>query len=130
MSGIILDLRRVKAYEHLKTLAEYTSKSEEYRDSLWLELLSDDELMQDFMYYLDHHCFCNRTKCHGYSLTDLYFYKIRRFNVRSDAGKNYADCNKESLVLDAFTMMADMKKAPEKYLNKLSDAMGQGMDLF
>ena len=39
-------------------------------------------------------------------------------------------CNKESLVLDAFTMMADMKKAPEKYLNKLSDAMGQGMDLF
>ena len=86
--------------------------------------------MADFMYYLDHHSFCNRTVCHGYSLTDLYFYKIRRYDVKRDAGKNNADCNKEALVLETFMMMADMKRDPDKYINKLKDAMGQGMDLY
>ncbi len=130
MAGIIIDGRRIKAFERLQALGEFTGKSEEFLDSLWKELLLDGELFQDFLYYLDNHGFCDTTKCCGYSLTDLYFYSIRRHDVKKDAGKNYADCNKEALVLDTFAMMADMKKRPEKYLNKLSDAMGQGMDLF
>ncbi len=130
MANLVLDMRKVKAYEHLNTLGEFALRSREFIDGLWRELLLDTDLMQDFMYYLDHHSFCDRTKCRGYSLTDLYFYKIRKYDVKRDAGKNNPDCNKEGLVLDAFMMMAEMKRAPEKYINRLSDAMGQGMDLF
>ena len=130
MSGIVLDGRRIMAYERLEQLCNYTGKDERFLSDIWLELVRDPELMVDFMYYLDHHSFCNRTVCRGYSLTDLYFYKIRRYNVKRDSGKNYADCDKEAIVLDTFLMMADMKRNPEKYINKLKDAMGQGMDLF
>ena len=118
------------AYERLEQLCAYTGKDETYLSALWMELIPDADLMTDFMYYLDHHSFCNKTVCRGYSLTDLYFYKIRRYDVKRDAGKNNADCNKEALVLDTFMMMADMKKDPDKYINKLNDAMGQGMDLY
>ncbi|MBR0149174.1 MAG: hypothetical protein IJM23_08270 [Lachnospiraceae bacterium] len=130
MSGIVLDGRRIIAYERLGQLCAYTGKDETYLSALWMELIPDADLMTDFMYYLDHHSFCNKTVCRGYSLTDLYFYKIRRYDVKRDAGKNNADCNKEALVLDTFMMMADMKKDPDKYINKLNDAMGQGMDLY
>ena len=130
MTGLVIDGRRIMAMERLEELCRVTSKSDEYRQALWVELLTDEDLMIDFMYYLDHGCFGNKTVCRGYSLTDLYFYKIRRYDVKRDAGKNMADCDKQSLVLDTFVMMADMKKDPEKYLNKLSDAMGQGMDLY
>jgi len=116
--------------ERLWELCDLTGKSEEYRQALWTQLLTDEDLLMDFMYYLDHGCFGNKTVCHGYSLTDLYFYKIRRYDVRRDSGKNFADCDKQALVLDTFCMMSDMKREPEKYLNKLSDAMGQGMDLY
>ncbi|MBQ8914420.1 MAG: hypothetical protein IJ054_10325, partial [Lachnospiraceae bacterium] len=58
MSGnIILDGRRIKAMEILYALGEYTGKSKEYIANLWSELLKDEGLMAEFMYYLDNHTF-------------------------------------------------------------------------
>ena len=70
MSGIIYDNRRVKAYEGLKALGEYTQKSEEWVDSLWEELVLDAALMKEFMYYIDNHKLLDEIKCEGYGLTD------------------------------------------------------------
>ena len=123
---IILDARRVKAYECFTQLGEYAGKEEAYLENLWLELVSDDELMGAFMYYLDHHSLSDAVACRGYDLTDLYFYNMRQYEMGQDIGKNYADCNKEGLVLDTFLLMAKFRREPEKYLSKLEG--GPGMD--
>ncbi|MBP5608102.1 MAG: hypothetical protein J6X66_07530 [Lachnospiraceae bacterium] len=126
MSMIILDARRIKAYEYLKILGEAAGKEEEFLEELWGELYTDDELMGEFMYYLDHHSLFGAIECSGYSLTDLYFYLMRLYELGQDIGKNYADCNKETLVLDCFHMMSQMKKDPAPYIRKLE--RGLGMD--
>lgn len=124
MSGIIYDARRIKAYEKIKNLGEYAGKTEEYINNLWTEIVMDSELMEEFMYYLDHHTLLDRMKCMGYGLTDLYVWNMRSFDLKRDSGKNTADCNKEALVLDTFRSMIEMKKNPEAYVEKLTSGMG------
>ncbi|MCR5119413.1 MAG: hypothetical protein K6B44_07315 [Lachnospiraceae bacterium] len=124
---ILFDARRVKAYEYLKQLCEACGKSEEFTEGLWMEMIADEGLMGEFMYYLDNHSLFGQLECKGYTLNDLYFYNMRQFEMTQDIGKNYSDCDKEALVLDTFMDMAGMLKDPDRYIKKLSE--GLGMDL-
>lgn len=72
MSGILYDARKVMAYQRLIQLGEYAGKSSDFLENLWTGLLPDEELMKEFMYYLDHHTLLDQVKCRGYALTDLY----------------------------------------------------------
>lgn len=124
MGAIIYDARRIKAYERIRELGEYAGKDQTVIDALWKELVLDGELMKEFIYYLDYHTFLDEVKCRGNGLTDLYVWLLKRYNLMQDSGKNGADCNKEALVLDAFSMMVDMKKNPEAYTKRLNDGLG------
>lgn len=126
MNGIIYDARRIKAYEGMQTLARYAGKSEEFTAKLWESLISDPDMMKEWMYYLDHHNLLDEVVCGGYSLTDLYVWQMKHYNLVQDTGKNTPDCNKEAMVLDAFAAMFCMKKEPELYKKQLEN--GQGMD--
>ena len=46
MSGILYDARKIKAYDGLVQLGEYAGKSSEFVESLWTELILDEELMK------------------------------------------------------------------------------------
>ena len=129
MAGnIIIDGRLIKAYDRLKALADYAGKTKDYADELWNELLLEERLMDELLYYLDNHTFLDKLKCSGYGLTDLYFFNMRNVEMKQDVGKNYADTNKEGLALDTFLMMADMLRDPEVYIKRLE--AGPGMDRF
>lgn len=126
MSGILYDARRVKSYEGFLALGEYAGKDSKWLDALWKELVLDNDLMKEFMYYLDHHTFLDELKCRGYGLTDLYVWQMDRYNLVRDVGKNTSVCNKEAMVLNAFQTMLDMQKEPDVYLRRLT--AGIGMD--
>lgn len=128
MSGIIYDARRIKAFEDLKALGEYTGKTEEYVLELWECFLEQEELLKEFMYYLDNHCFLDTYKVEGYSLTDLYVWQLDRYNLVRDMGKNTAACNKEIMVLDAFHGMRELLHNPAPYIKRMTE--GNSMDYF
>jgi len=126
MNGIVYDARRVKAYEGLMALGAYAGKDTKWLDELWQGLAADAGQMREFMYYLDHHTFCDEDLCQGYGLTDLYVWQMDRYNLVREIGKNTAACNKEAMALNAFWTMQQMKKEPEVYLRRLTS--GTGMD--
>ncbi len=126
MNGIIYDARRIKAYEGLMALGEYAGKDAGWLGRLWEEILADDALMKEFMYYLDYHGFLDELKCEGYALTDLYVWQMNRYNLVRDIGKNTECCNKEAMVLNAFYTMILMEKNPAVYVRRLTS--GEGMD--
>ena len=129
MSGnIIIDNRLLKAYDRLSDISKYTGKSKEYTEELWGILISDHELMEEFVFYLDNHTFMDKYKVKGYGMIDLYFLNIRYVEMQQDVGKNYSDTDKDALALHTFMLMADMKKNPEIYIKKLEE--GPGMDRF
>ena len=128
MNGIVYDARRIKAYEGFYQLGEYAGKENVWLDALWEEIVSDEGMMKEFMYYLDHHTLLDEMKCEGYALTDLYVWQMELSNLRQDTGKNTAACNKDKLVLHALKTLLDMKKNPEEYLKKLNE--GRGLDKY
>lgn len=128
MSGIILDGRRILALEALEELGEYAGREKPWIERLWQELLEEEGLMKEFMYYVDHHSFLDELVCCGYSLTDMYVFQMSRYNLIRDIGKNRENCNKEFLALGAFLDMACLLKDPGEYVKKLSD--GPGMDRY
>lgn len=126
MNGIVYDARRILAFESFMQLGEYAGRERSWLDELWADLVVDTALLQEFMYYIDHHTLKDEVKCHGYSLTDLYVWQMSRYNLHRDIGKNTSACNKESMVLGAFRTMLDMQKEPDVFLKRLND--GRGMD--
>jgi hypothetical protein len=128
MNGILYDARKIKSYEALQILGEYAGKEPGWLDGLWAGLLADEGQMKEFLYYLEHHTFCDEDRCCGYGLTDLYVWQMDRYNLIGDIGKNTECCNKEAMVLNAFLTMQRMKKEPDVYLRRLS--AGEGMDRY
>lgn len=124
MSNIIIDARLLKAYDALNEIGRFTGRDEEFIENLWSEFSQNEDLMSEFIYYLDYHCFCDKAKCMGYGMTDIYFYLMRCYEVGQDIGKNYKDCDKEALSLECFMMMAKMIKDPEPYIKKLQKGLG------
>lgn len=126
MSGIVYDARSVLAYESMLELGRFAQKSEEFIAGLWEEVVLDEALLKEFVYYVDHHTFLDEAVCRGYTMTDLYVWQMDRYNLIRDIGKNTAACNKEALVLNTFRSMLDMKKNPDAFVEKLT--RGTGMD--
>lgn len=125
-STILFDQSKLKAYDGLMRLCEFAGEPEEWQQAMWREFLTNQELYNAFVYYLEHHGLPDFPKCGEYSLTDCYVWQIEQDNLRMDTGKNTADCNKEDMVLRSFMMMAGMLKNPQAYTQKLSD--WKGMD--
>jgi len=128
MAGILYDARHIKAYEALMELCGLAGESAEWGDALWKELLQDQELMEEMVYYLEHHCLNGKASVEGYTLIDLFVWEMDIYNLIADSGKNTASCNKETMVLRAFRAMTEMKKDPERYRKRLSE--GFGMDKY
>lgn len=126
MSHIVYDNAAIRVYDGLVRLCDYAGKPIAWCDALWQEMLEDSQLYEEFVYYLEHHLPGDMMKVRGYSLTDLYVWQIEQYNLRRDSGKNTAGCNKEDMMLQAFDMLARMKKNPDDYLGKLDK--GAGMD--
>lgn len=126
MAGILFDTRIVKTYEALMELGKLAEETQEWCEALWEDLLVNPDLMDELVFYLEHHYLEEKVKCCNYSLIDLYVWQMNRYNIIGDTGKNTSICNKERMVLHAFRDMIEMKKAPEVYLKRLTD--GRGMD--
>ena len=126
MAGIVYDARRIKAYEGLLAVGEIAGQPKEWCDMLWGEIIVAPELLEELIYYLEHHCLTENVKCCGYSMIDLYVWQMNRYNLIKDLGKNTAECNKETMVLRSFRTMIELMKNPEEYLKRLRE--GRGMD--
>ena len=122
--GILYDARKLKAMGFLNDLCEYAGKEDEFANSLWNEFLNDEELYREFVYYADNHTFLDEMKVSGYSMSDLYVWQMDRYNIVRELGKNPTACNKETLVLNAFMEMSNMKRDPETYVSRIESGKG------
>ena len=126
MAGIIYDANRIKVYENLRALCEFAGESQEWCDRLWEALLTDQQLYEEFIYYLQHRTFLDKMKCCGYSLIDLYFLQMEKYNRLHDTGKNTAECQKTDMILRSFEAMMHLREEPEIWAKRFGE--GRGMD--
>lgn len=125
---ILYDATIVKVCQAFYAICDYAELEKEWADALWLDILSEKQVYEELVYYMNHHTFLDRVKACGYSLCDLYVWQMNRYNLIKDTGKNSRTCNKEKMAMQAFRTMMDMLKNPERYKNGLD--YGRGTDKF
>ena len=129
MSVILYKAGKIKAFENLRALAALVGETEEFAMELWKDLLNDEELLDEFNYFVVHHTIKGNVRCGELSLLDIYFNQMCKYNLYHDLGKNPQGCNKDRLVLHAFKQLTDMRKDPD-YMTKYDKSENSGMDMF
>ena len=125
--SIIVATSRLKVWEGFFELIDYAGLSRDFGDSLWTELLLDPEIYEEFVFYLSNHTFKDSVKIAGYSLSDLYVWQMDKYNLIRELGKNPTTCNKETMVMNAFKTLTEMKKNPGLYVKRIES--GRGLDI-
>ena len=124
MANIVLDGSKIKVYGMLQNLCDYCNEKDSWCDELWGYMLQNDELYEEFVYFIVNRSLMGKMNVEGYTLIDLYVKQIDMYNVRNDLGKNPVFCMKEDMVLRSFLMMGRLLEAPETYKKKLEDSFG------
>lgn len=124
MANIIIASEKLKLFELVKAWAEYAGYTDEWADKFWQDLLLNPDVYKEFLYYVDHEDFLCETCYNGQYITDIFIWEMRKFNIKTDRGKNYADCDKAEMVLNAFRTMLDMRDNGEKTINDMENKNG------
>jgi len=125
--SIVINTTQLKIREYYEQLCDYAGFDIKRSDELWMTIITDSELHDEFVYYLEHHTFLDKMNIMGYSLSDIYVFQMDKYNLLSEIGKNPVSCNKETMVLKAFYTMSKMKDNPEEYLKRLEEGRGNDM---
>lgn len=123
--SIIISTERIKVCQYLYDLCEYCGYDKDWADKLWAELVCNEDIYAEFVYYLENHSLADSVTVEGYSFTDLYFFQMNKYNLLSEIGKNPVECNKERMVLNAFMMMINLRKDPATYIKRLEEGKGE-----
>lgn len=122
--AIIYNASKLKAFELFTKLCDYTRKSPQWQEEFWSALLTDSNIYDEFLYYLEHHNLLGNYKIAGYSVIDLFIWQLDCYNVSADLGKIDRRCNKEEMILNSFYHMLKMRENEEEYIKKLQSDFG------
>lgn len=123
--SIIISTKKIKICEYFYNLTDYCGYDREWADELFGEIMGNDELYKEFVYYLENHTFLDELKVEGYSLSDLYVFSMSKYNLIREIGKNPVECNKERMVMNSFDMMSKMIKEPFTYVARIEEGKGR-----
>lgn len=125
---IIYSAGKIKTYENLKALSLMVGETEEFAEDLWKYMVFDDQLIDEFNYFVANHCIKGEARCGEYTLLDIYFNQMCKYNLYNDLGKNSGECNKDRLVLHAFKKLVMMRQDPN-YASNFDKEEDTGMDI-
>lgn len=125
MNNIIIQTSKIKVCQYLYDLCEFCGYEKSWADNLWEEIILDNRLYEELVYYFENHTLKDQICVEGYSLTDLYFFQMNKYTLLTEIGKNPVECNKERMVLNAFNMMAGMIKDPATYIKRIEEGKGE-----
>lgn len=123
--SIIIETSKIKVCECLYELCDYCGYESEFTDRLWENVILNNDLYEELVYYLYNKTFKDKICVSGYSLSDLYVFQMDKYNLVREIGKNPVECSKDRMVLNAFMMMSNMIKDPERYVQKLTEGRGE-----
>ncbi|MDO4188444.1 MAG: hypothetical protein Q4D29_05575 [Lachnospiraceae bacterium] len=124
MGNIIIASEKLKLFEIVENWAEYAGYTKEWAEKFWQDLLLNTQVYEEFLYYVDKDDFLCKYSYNGQYITDIFIWEMRKFNIKTDRGKNYADCDKAEMVLNAFRTMLDMKEDADKITNAMENKNG------
>lgn len=113
-----------KAYAWANALCEYAGADREFLEDFWGRLTADEEIYEEFVYYLEHQDFLCKVKIEGYGLVDLMIFQIDHFRAVMDQDVADMRLNKDKMLLMAFNSLLRMRKDPEPFVKAMQGTTG------
>lgn len=118
------DKQKERAYEWAAALCKCAGANQMFLQDFWERLTADQEIYEEFVYYLEHQDFLYKVKIGGYGLVDLMIFQIDHFRAVMDQDVSDMRLNKDKMLLMAFNSLLQMKKNPEPFLKIMQEQTG------
>ncbi len=111
-------------FKFVKELCRYAGEEETFAESFWKKLQEDDEIHEEFSYYIEHGNFACKAKVAGYTVVDVMVWQMDHFKARLDRDNSGTRQNGDRMLLLAFDTLLNMRKEPDNYIRKMSEETG------
>lgn len=122
MTDMLKEQEKARAWA--EALCEYAGADREFLADFWERLTADDEIYEEFVYYLEHQDFLCKVKIEGYGLVDLMIYQIDHFRAVMDQDVADMRLNKDKMLLMAFNSLLQMRRNPEPFVRAMQGTTG------
>ena len=109
---------------YARELGAQAGLDEEFLGSFLGKLWEDREVLEEFVYYVEHNQFADRIKVNGYGIVDVLVWQIDHFKAWLDRDNTQTKENGSAMLLRAFDTFLDMRKCPEKYVRAMESETG------
>lgn len=116
--------RLSNAYQFTKALCYYAGKDEEFQEKFWKRLCGEEDILEEFCYYMENQTFACKVKIEGYTVIDIMVWQIDHFKAELDRGDSGMGNNGDQMLLMAFDTFMKMRKEPERYVRLMRDETG------
>ncbi len=113
-----------KAYAWAEALCRYAGADAAFFKDFWERLYADEEIYEEFVYYLNHQDFLGKVKIEGYGLVDLLVFQIDHFRAVMDQDTADMRHNKDKMLLMAFNSLLQMRKDPAPFVRAMQGETG------
>lgn len=97
---------------------------DKYAEVFTGKILSEKEILDEYIYYLNNGSFlCKYVIC-GYTIADIIIWQMDHFKALLDDAKAMNKGNEFKMVLEGFATMIKMKENPEPYVAKMQSTTG------
>lgn len=115
--------REKAAQQFARALCYYAEKDESFYEDFWNRLCEEQDIFEEFCYYMEKQQFSCKTKISGYTVVDILVWQIDHFKAEMDRDNGRKE-NGNKMLLDAFDTFLKMKQNPEKYIHAMQEETG------
>lgn len=119
-----MEEERKLAYRWAEELCRYAGADGAFLEDFWKRLTADEEIYEEFVYYLKNQDFLCKVKIEGYGLVDLMIFQIDHFRAVMDQDVADMRFNKDKMLLMAFNSLLQMRKNPEPFVRMMQGQTG------
>ena len=117
-------MKEQSVMEFIGHLCAYAGEGENFAREFWEKLQADEEILQEFVYYMEHGNFACKAKVEGYTVIDIMIWQMDHFKARLDRDNSGTRQNGDRMLLLAFNTLLDMRKNPHEYTQKMQSETG------
>ena len=105
--------------EYIDRLCENAGEDRSFAQDFYERLTKDEEILQEFVFYMENGNFACRAKVCDYTVVDVMVWQIDHFKAWLDRDTTGTKQNRDKMLLNAFDILLKMKQeskipAPEK----------------
>lgn len=110
--------------DYIETLCAGAGEDGAFAAAFFEKLKGDEEIYEEFCYYIVHENFACKAKVAGIGVVDVLIWQMDHFKARLDQDNTGTRENRERMVLLAFDTLMDMRKNPDKYIARITGETG------